>query len=335
LETIPGVSVSTYDSDENKWELPAGIDIPELEIPGGFYGLYVDADESFMLWSLPTSEADSLGNDLFVSVSTGEGWSAPRSLGAAVNTDKDEISPFFDTNTGLLFFSTNGRGSGDDYDLYYTKRLSDDWQDWSLPVKADINSDSFDAYFFLSDDSTGYFSSNRGDSLTNIYVTNLIIESTPDEIIEEDTTEVPDQELEVIVETGGEERKGQGIRSMSRAELLDEETVIRFVYFEYDKYNITARYVEVLDDVASILDTYPDIYVKIEGHTDAVASDAYNQILSENRAASVKEWLVINGIDPDRVKTEGLGEREPYASNATEEGRAQNRRVEIFFREMK
>ena len=65
------------------------------------------------------------------------------------------------------------------------------------------------------------------------------------------------------------------------------------------------------------------------GHTDSIGTDAYNQKLSERRAASVKAYLVSKGIDPNRIYTEGKGKKNPIASNKTKEGRAQNRRVEI------
>jgi OOP family OmpA-OmpF porin len=261
------------------------------------------------------------------------------SFGAAINTSLNEISPYFDPSTELLFFSTNGRESNDNYDIYYSKRIDQDWSNWTLPVKADFNSDAFDAYFFMAGDSTAYFSSNRNDSLTNLYLTEVNIESLIEELTaaELDSLAMAENGLKakkdpvLIIEIDGKETTDRTIESLSREEVLAKNTVIRFVYFEFDKFNITAQYVEVLDDVAAILDNYQDILVRINGHTDAVASEAYNQVLSENRAASTKEWLMINGVEPDRIKTEGFGKREPYASNLTEEGRSLNRRVEIFF----
>lgn len=344
-ESIPGLSTSEYDAVEKTWSAPTVVFIPNLEILGTFYSAYVAPDESFILWTLPTSESDSLGNDLYVSERSGETWGAPISLGAAINTTLNEISPYFDPLTELLFFSTNGRGSSSDYDIYYSKRLSEDWTNWTMPVRANFNSTAFDAYFFMAGDSTAYFSSNRNDSLANLYLTEVKIESLVkeiEEIVEEIIEEVdtltmadirpkPKRDPVLIIEIDGEETKERTLESLTREEMLDENTVIRFVYFDYDKFNITAKYVEVLDDVADILDENQDVLVRINGHTDAVASEAYNQLLSENRAASTKEWLMINGVEPDRIKTDGFGEREPYASNSTEEGRSLNRRVEISF----
>ncbi|HSL82906.1 MAG TPA: OmpA family protein [Thermoanaerobaculia bacterium] len=78
-----------------------------------------------------------------------------------------------------------------------------------------------------------------------------------------------------------------------------------------------------------VLRAYPGRPVRIEGHTDSIASDAYNQALSERRAASVKSWLAAHGVEAGRMTTAGFGESRPAADNATTAGRQLNRRVEI------
>ena len=341
-QTRPGVSRSTYDTDEKRWAKPKTVFIPDLEVKSPFYSVFVSPQEDFMLFSLPTSSGDSANNDIYVSLSTdgGNTWQSPFSVGAAINTDKDEISPYFDAGRKVLFFSTNARSGDDHYNIYYTSRLDDSWVSWSMPQKAKINSAGFDAYFFAAEDGTAYFSTNRQDSLANIYISQISIaqpEVEEEETVvletEPDTVIAPtEREHELIIETGGSKTSDRELGTMTREELLSESTVIRFVYFGFDKYHITPKYIEVLDDIAEILDKNPDLFVKINGYTDAIGTEAYNQVLSENRAGSTKEWLVMNGIDPDRVKTEGFGKRDPYATNATAEGRAMNRRVEVFFR---
>ena len=72
------------------------------------------------------------------------------------------------------------------------------------------------------------------------------------------------------------------------------------------------------------------VFIGIVGHTDDVGDDAYNQELSEQRAIAVRDYLVGGGADPDKIATWGAGEKEPIASNATPEGRAENRRVEVL-----
>jgi len=87
----------------------------------------------------------------------------------------------------------------------------------------------------------------------------------------------------------------------------------------------------VLDQFAQGLD--PNMRVRIVGHTDSTGTDAINNPLSVDRAQSVRDYLAGRGVAPSRVETQGRGSREPVADNGTPEGRAQNRRVEIFLRD--
>ena len=100
-------------------------------------------------------------------------------------------------------------------------------------------------------------------------------------------------------------------------------------FFDFDKDTLKPEGRQVLDQVASQVDTINLETLIAVGHTDSIGTEQYNQGLSERRAASVKNYLVSKGIAADRIYTEGKGELNPVASNATREGRAQNRRVEI------
>ena len=100
-------------------------------------------------------------------------------------------------------------------------------------------------------------------------------------------------------------------------------------FFDFDKDTLKPEGRQVLDQVAAQVDTLNLETLIAVGHTDSIGSDQYNQGLSERRANSVKNYLVSRGIAADRIYTEGKGESSPVASNATREGRAQNRRVEI------
>jgi outer membrane protein OmpA-like peptidoglycan-associated protein len=81
--------------------------------------------------------------------------------------------------------------------------------------------------------------------------------------------------------------------------------------------------------IAAILQQYPDKQISVEGHTDATGSDAYNQKLSEDRAASVRAELVAGGVAPGVITSKGFGKTQPVATNDTPAGRQQNRRVEV------
>jgi len=84
-----------------------------------------------------------------------------------------------------------------------------------------------------------------------------------------------------------------------------------------------------IDRVAGVLTQYPDTFIRVDGHTDSVGSDAYNMDLSIRRANSVKDLLVQRGIAFSRIEVMGFGETMPVATNDTEAGRQLNRRVEI------
>ena len=82
------------------------------------------------------------------------------------------------------------------------------------------------------------------------------------------------------------------------------------------------------ENAIKVLKKNPMLTVEIQGHTDSQGTEEYNQKLSERRANAVKQKLVDNGVNPARLTTKGFGELNPAASNATEEGRAYNRRVQ-------
>jgi outer membrane protein OmpA-like peptidoglycan-associated protein len=101
------------------------------------------------------------------------------------------------------------------------------------------------------------------------------------------------------------------------------------ITFAFDSYKLKPEFDPVLDKLATTLVEYNKTVIQIAGHTDSVGSHAYNMKLSEQRADSVKSYLVSRGVPAARLDTVGAGPDHPIASNDTEAGRAQNRRVEI------
>jgi OOP family OmpA-OmpF porin len=92
----------------------------------------------------------------------------------------------------------------------------------------------------------------------------------------------------------------------------------------------TADSVAILDQAIDALNRYPDIKVELDGHTDSVGTDQYNQGLSERRAQIVADYLTSHGIDASRITAiRGFGESQPIDTNSTKEGRARNRRTEL------
>jgi len=105
------------------------------------------------------------------------------------------------------------------------------------------------------------------------------------------------------------------------------------VSFDTGRADIKSNLRPILDQFASGLSSQPNTVVRIIGHTDSVGSDAINDPLSLQRAQSTRDYLSARGVSPGRVSIEGRGQREPIATNATADGRAQNRRVEIYLAE--
>jgi outer membrane protein OmpA-like peptidoglycan-associated protein len=101
------------------------------------------------------------------------------------------------------------------------------------------------------------------------------------------------------------------------------------VLFDTGQYSLKPGAREKLAKISGIVLAYPSLALAVEGHTDSVGSDDYNQSLSENRANSVRNFLIGQGIASASVSSRGLGESQPVASNDTAAGRQQNRRVEL------
>jgi outer membrane protein OmpA-like peptidoglycan-associated protein len=101
------------------------------------------------------------------------------------------------------------------------------------------------------------------------------------------------------------------------------------VLFDFDRSTLRPEANAILAPALEMLRADPDMAVEIEGHTDWIGSDAYNDGLSQRRAQAVVEWLAARGIARERISAVGRGEGEPVASNATAAGRQLNRRVEV------
>jgi outer membrane protein OmpA-like peptidoglycan-associated protein len=123
------------------------------------------------------------------------------------------------------------------------------------------------------------------------------------------------QQLNVVLET----------RETARGLIVNLSDVL----FDTASANLKPGAREKLAKVAGVLLAHPGLNVEVEGHTDSVGAEGYNQRLSENRASSVRDYLVRQGIAPGTVATAGFGESQPVASNDTSAGRQQNRRVEL------
>jgi Tol biopolymer transport system component len=149
---------------------------PELiPIPGianlDFIGFYVSPDRDVIFISMKAS--DSRGeDDLYYTTKSADGtWGVPKNLGATINTSGFEIAPFLSADKKRLYFSSNGHPGMGDADIFYSERVYESWETWSVPVNLGpvINSKKFDSYFSIYGDSIAFFASNRDGKYAEIY----------------------------------------------------------------------------------------------------------------------------------------------------------------------
>jgi outer membrane protein OmpA-like peptidoglycan-associated protein len=108
----------------------------------------------------------------------------------------------------------------------------------------------------------------------------------------------------------------------------DRIEVNQVIEFETSSWKVTQDSQSILDEIAKVMTDHPEVKkVRIEGHTDNQGDSAHNLSLSHKRANNIMRYLVAHGVDANRLVAEGYGDTKPIADNATEEGRAQNRRV--------
>ena len=102
------------------------------------------------------------------------------------------------------------------------------------------------------------------------------------------------------------------------------------VLFDFNKYTLKPEARERLARISGIVLAYPDLKLQIEGYTDSIGSEEYNQTLSEKRAETVRAYLISSGVSMDSVAARGKGKADPIADNSTAAGRKLNRRVEMI-----
>jgi outer membrane protein OmpA-like peptidoglycan-associated protein len=126
-------------------------------------------------------------------------------------------------------------------------------------------------------------------------------------------------EIERDIEGAKVERVGEGIKITFSSGIL----------FDVNKSDLKSQYQSELAELSKILNKYEDTNILLVGHTDSTGSEEYNLELSKRRAGSVANYLTTQNVNPARFTTDGYGESQPVATNDTDAGRAQNRRVEV------
>lgn len=236
-------------------------------------------------------------------------WSEPKNLGPSINTPGDETSPYIHFDDRTLYFASNGhRGMGGS-DLYMAKRLDDSTWGEVKNLGYPINTAGDEVNLIVAPDGrTALFSSDRygGYGKQDLYSFVMPAAVRPERITFIDPVVQAENML-----TLGDTVTLPGIFFHTASDALIESSLAE------------------LDRLAEALKRRPGLRLEVGGHTDDVGSDADNLVLSEKRAKAVYDYLILCGVDPQRLTYRGYGESRPVADNGTPEGRARNRRTTL------
>jgi outer membrane protein OmpA-like peptidoglycan-associated protein len=271
------------------------------------------------------------GSDLFVMRKKNAAeWNIPENLGYPINTIENDGSLFVASNGIDAFYSSDRADSRGGLDLYRFELRPDIRPARTLYVRGTVfnkkNNKGIPATVELIDNSTGELNSKvQTDEQGNYFITLpvgkdyvfnvnrkgylfysdnfLLSQRVPDSVYEKN---IPLQPIEV-----------------------NASIILKNIFFETNKFQLDPKSQAELDKIVQLLNDNPTLKVEISGYTDNVGKPSDNLSLSNNRAKSVVSYLIGKAIASQRLVAKGYGETKPVADNATEEGKAKNRRTEL------
>ena len=289
--------------------------------------------------------------ELFVSLKEDSNtYGKPMKL-ATVNSEGNEITPYLSMDKKRLYFSSNGFNTENDstqvdnYDLFVSQVTKSDFSELSTPERLPnhINNEkSYEAYVSEIDSNNLIFSSDRNGTGMRLYaahITRGYVEPKPEPVpvIEEVVVEVEEIVEVVVVEEIVEIAPEVKVLEEIIPEVIGAKPVKivlsgKELNFATDQYNASPEAKTVLEKFFPYTEenNAQTTEIFIVGYSDSVGRAAYNQSLSKKRAQTMKNILVGLGWSTDKIKVIGRGEENPIADNNTEEGRAENRRVEFL-----
>lgn len=263
-----------------------------------------------------------------------------QNVGADVNSPKDDFAYIIDPETRRGFFSSNkegGQGSDDIYKFLETKRLRCVQELYGAITDAETGAVLPGAKVTLYDDQMNLKNSAVADG-SGLY--SFAVECGKTYYVRAEKPEYTTRELSVTIEkTSGKTNLPIALEKATCKVTVGDDLGkcfgIKMIYFDLDKSNIRTEAALDLEKILAVLNDYPNMKLDIRSHTDSRASHQYNEALSDRRAKSTIQWLVKNGIAPNRLTGRGYGETELVNKCAdgvpcTEEEHQANRRSEFI-----
>jgi outer membrane protein OmpA-like peptidoglycan-associated protein len=273
------------------------------------------------------------GFDIYKSELAEGGWSAPQNLGYPLNTHEDQVSLFVSTSgrTGyysyervnasdqkesLLFsFEFPDEGILDNKSIYLTGTVYD--LETEKPLEASI-----ELYDLGDENPTAIF---KSDPVTGHYLTVLNENKKIALYVERAGYLFESQTFNVAPESGNEVQHDIYLKPIKQG----SSVTLNNIFFEFNSASLTEDSKTELLKIASFIRENPGIQISIEGHTDDQGTEQYNQVLSEERAKAVYDFLINTDISPETLTYVGYGENRPVVDNTDEKGRSRNRRIEF------
>ena len=273
------------------------------------------------------------GQDIFYSKIENGKFSSPINIGYPINTDADETCFFVNSEGNLAFYASNSLEENyGNTDIYFFKLYKEAQPTKVITLKGKIIYDDF---------------KKRNQALLeikNLKTNRIVASTTSDKITDNYILALPvGEDYAMNVTCSGylfysENFSLKGINDT--VSVIEEDitlqaikegqsVVLKNIFFETNSFELKEESNAELQTMLELMQKNPTLRVEISGHTDNIGKDDYNISLSENRAKSVRQWLVDKGIDTQRIVAKGYGKTKPIADNSTEEGRQQNRRTEF------
>lgn len=263
----------------NGWSTPEIIEVSDVN-RNDFVGFYMCPTYDVLLISM--RDEKSFGNeDLYVSLKNSSGeWAKPINLGSTINTQGFEIAPFLSKDKKKLYFTSNGHQGYGDADIFVSERLYDSWTVWSAPknLGGKINSEAFDAYLTIAEDSTVIFSSNRGGQLSDLYQSTFLgNEKTAQMVLKENLI-----------------KEAKGILAELRGDNSDKEY---FIEFEDQSADIPRAGKAKLSALIKELNYQPYGQINLVSFNEKNNNDKIQKM----RVSSIVDYLKFSGISEEKI----------------------------------
>ncbi len=274
------------------------------------------------------------GYDIFYTKMNDKGtWEKPKNIGYPINTEADEASFFVSTDGKTAYVASNKiKGGPGGWDLYSFELYPEARPEKVLFIKGEVSQQDkkdveVEARVELKNAVTKKVTHIPVNKENGQYVAAIKFDSDYILTIKKDDYAY---ESKYISESDTIYEKPVAIDFEVKPIEKGRSYTINDIYFETDKYDLNDKAKLVIEEFADFMKDHPHISVEIQGHTDNVGNPDYNLFLSDDRARAVYNYIIELGVDKNRVSFKGYGITRPIVTNATEEGRARNRRTEFY-----